>query len=55
MEFYQGKRVLIAGGTGIIGRALAGLLVDAGARIKVASLDAPVDLNPGVEFVKLDL
>ena len=51
---YSGKRVLVTGGTGMIGRYLVGLLAEAGARVRVVSLDEP-GTQDGVEFVKADL
>ena len=50
-----GRRVLVAGGTGLIGRPLVELLLEAGARVRVASLDDPSRADPRVEFCRLDL
>lgn len=36
---FRGKNVLITGGTGLIGRQIVNLLCDAGAHVKIASLD----------------
>lgn len=55
MSFYAGKRVLVTGGTGLIGRPLVELLVSAGADLTVASLDPVQDLPKGILFKKLDL
>ncbi|MEC8429612.1 MAG: NAD-dependent epimerase/dehydratase family protein, partial [Pseudomonadota bacterium] len=38
-EQYQGKKVLVTGGTGLIGRQVVKLLCDFGAEVCVASLD----------------
>ena len=40
---FKNKNVLVTGGTGMIGRELVQLLLDRGAKIRVASLDEPVD------------
>lgn len=39
LESFAGKNVLITGGTGLIGRQMVSLLCDAGACVKVVSLD----------------
>ena len=47
MSFYKNKKVLVAGGTGLIGRPLVDNLMRAGARVTVASMDgaSPCDLR----------
>ncbi len=40
MTFYFGKRILVTGGTGLIGRPLVEMLVDAGAEVTSVSLDS---------------
>lgn len=52
---FTGKKVLVAGGTGMIGRQLVELLVEAGARVRVASLDDPARAHPAAEFLRTDL
>ena len=52
---FNGQKVLVTGGTGMIGRQLVSLLVNRGAQVSVVSLDTPVGLPPGVEFLKADL
>ena len=52
---FKNKNVLVTGGTGMIGRELVQLLLDRGAKIRVASLDEPVDFFEEVEFHKVDL
>ena len=54
-EFFNGRKVLVTGGTGLIGRPLVDRLVAAGAKVKIASLDDPSRVQPGVEFVRADL
>ena len=48
---YEGKKVLVTGGTGMIGTQLVKLLLDHGAEVRVASLDDPERAHPDVEFV----
>jgi GDP-L-fucose synthase len=55
MSFYKNKKVLVTGGTGLIGRPLVDLLVKAGADVTIASLDDPSRAPTGVKFVKVDL
>ena len=52
---YENKKVLVTGGTGMIGRQLVDLLVSRGAKVYVVSLDNPIGLPPGVNFLKADL
>lgn len=54
-SFYKGKKILVTGGTGMIGRYLVELLIDEGARITIASLDDPSRAHPKAQFSKLDL
>lgn len=53
-EFYGGKRVLVTGGTGLIGRQVLDLLVNLGADVTSVSLD---DLAPvcNVRYIQADL
>ena len=55
MTFYYNKKVLVTGGTGMIGQALCQLLTDAGANVTVASLDSPDRAPKGTQFRKIDL
>lgn len=55
MSFYLGKNVLVTGGTGMIGQPLCQMLVEAGAKVTVASLDSPERTPTGTSFRKLDL
>jgi len=56
MSFYKGKRVLVTGGTGLIGRQLVPMLIEAGAIVTSVSLDSVPDALPnGVKFVHSDL
>lgn len=55
MSFYKNKKVLVTGGTGLIGRPLVDMLVQEGAKVMVVSLDDPIEVFPEVSFVKVDL
>lgn len=54
-RFYRDRTVLVTGGTGLIGSPLVALLLEAGARVRVASLDAPPAGRPPFEFLQGDL
>jgi GDP-L-fucose synthase len=55
MSFYQNKKVLVTGGTGLIGRPLVEMLVAQGAQVTVVSLDDPSRAPAGVTFKQADL
>lgn len=55
MSFYKNRRVLVTGGTGLIGRPLVQELLSAGAHVTVASLDDPSRAPAGAAFKRLDL
>lgn len=55
MSFYKGKKVLVTGGTGLIGRPLVDMLVKNEAEVTVVSLDDPSRAPKGVTFKKADL
>lgn len=55
MDFYKGKKVLVTGGTGLVGKQLVDLLIKAGADLTVVSLDDPSRAPKGVKFVRADL
>lgn len=52
---FKGKRVLVAGGTGLIGRPLVELLMQQGAQVRIASLDDPSMAHKDAEFVQVNL
>lgn len=53
--FYRGKKILVTGGTGLVGRPLTEMLVDEGANVTVVSLDHPSRAPKGIKFIKADL
>lgn len=55
MSFYKGKRVLVTGGTGLIGKPLVERLIEQGANVTVVSLDDPSRAPKGVTFKRADL
>lgn len=54
-NFYEDRKVLVTGGTGLVGRQLVQLLIEQGANITIVSLDDPKIAPKGVKFVKADL
>jgi len=52
---YQGRKVLVTGGTGMIGRPLVEQLLAAGAHVRIAALDDPARAHPHAEFMRGDL
>lgn len=55
MSFYKDKKVLVTGGTGLIGRPLVEMLIKAGAKVRIASLDDSSRAHLEAEFIKADL
>lgn len=55
MGVWSNKKVLVAGGTGLIGAYLVDELLTRGARVRVVSLDDPSRARTETEFVQLDL
>lgn len=51
----KGRKVLVTGGTGMIGRYLVELLIERGASVRIASLDDPSRAHPGAEFRRVNL
>ena len=54
-SFFSHKKILVTGGTGMLGMALVELLLKQKAQVRVASMDNAGSLPEGVEFFKLDL
>ena len=52
---FENKKILVTGGTGLIGVALVNLLLKQNAKIKVVSVDNVNPFSSEVEFVKSDL
>lgn len=52
---FMNKRVLVVGGTGLIGSPLVDLLIEDGAAVRIVSLDDPSRANPKATFIKLNL
>ncbi|MBI4430176.1 MAG: NAD-dependent epimerase/dehydratase family protein [Candidatus Omnitrophica bacterium] len=55
MNFFHGKKILVTGGTGLIGRPLVEMLIDKGARVRIASLDDPSRAHAKAEFKQANL
>lgn len=55
MSIYKDKKVLVTGGTGLIGRPLVERLLEEGARVRIASLDDPSRAHPEAEFCRVNL
>ncbi len=55
MDFYKNKKILVTGGTGLIGRPLVEMLTETGAKVKVVSLDDPKRTPKRVKFIQADL
>jgi GDP-L-fucose synthase len=49
-NFFIGKKVLVTGGTGLIGREVSRLLLELGAEVRVVSLDK-VKLDPKIDLI----
>lgn len=54
LRSFSGRSVLVTGGTGLIGREIVHILADAGAHVKIVSLDR-VEVDPRVKHVYGDL
>lgn len=52
---FEKQRVLVTGGTGMIGRFLVDLLIERGAKVRIASLDQSSRANSHAEFIRADL
>lgn len=52
---YNGRKVLVTGGTGLIGIPLVKMLIEQGAHVRIASLDDSSRAHPEAEFCNVDL
>lgn len=52
---FKDKKILVTGGTGLIGHPLVEMLIQRGAKVRIASLDAPERAHPEAEFCRVDL
>jgi GDP-L-fucose synthase len=52
---FKNKKVLVTGGSGMIGRQLVMLLLDEGAHVRVADLNEPINMSDSIDFQKVDL
>ncbi len=55
MSFYNNKKVLVTGGTGLIGQPLVQMLLEQGALVTVVSLDDPSRCPKEAVFIQADL
>ena len=55
MNIFKGRKVLVTGGTGMIGKPLVEMLLSFGALVRIASLDNPARAHPEAEFLQVDL
>lgn len=54
LKSFVGSKVLVTGGTGLIGRQIVDILCEAGARVKIVSLDR-IKVNKQAEHIFGDL
>ena len=54
LKSFTGKKVLVTGGTGLIGRQVVDILCDVGADVKIVSLDR-ININDKAEHIHGDL
>ena len=54
LHLFNSRNVLVTGGTGLIGRHVVDILIDAGARVEIVSLDR-ISVNPKATHTYGDL
>ena len=54
LRFFNGKNVVVTGGSGLIGRQIVSRLIEAGASVRSVSLDE-IQVEDQVEYLKGDL
>jgi len=52
---YKNKKILVTGGTGLVGKPLVDALIERGAQVRIASLDDPSRAHPQSEFQRTNL
>lgn len=52
---FKDQKVLVTGGSGMIGRQLVNLLLERGAKVYVADLNEPINMPSEITFKKVDL
>lgn len=52
---FDGKKVLVTGGTGLIGIPLVKMLVERGAKVRIASMDDPSRAHSQADFYRVNL
>jgi len=52
---FKNKSVLVTGGTGLIGRPLVEMLLERGAKVRIASLDDPSRADERAEFMRVNI
>lgn len=52
---FANAKVLVTGGTGLVGTPLVALLIEGGAQVRIASLDDPSRAHPAAEFHRVNL
>lgn len=55
MNIFKDKKTLVTGGTGLIGRPLVEMLIEQGAKVRIASLDDPSRAHSKAEFKHVNL
>lgn len=54
-SLFKNRKVLVSGGTGLIGKQLVALLIEQGATVRIASLDDSSRAHPQAEFHRVNL
>jgi len=52
---FKNQKVLVTGGSGMIGRQLVDLLLERGAKVTVADLNEPINMSSEINFRRVDL
>ena len=56
MNFFKEKKILVAGGTGMVGKQLVNHLIEGcDAKVRIASMDDKSRAHPNAEFIQTDL